>query len=162
MTTHTISGRLLLELEVGGRSQRDYSELFAASGAALSDRTNELLRHPYFTMYGGGRVVKRLVTVPVCDFGFDWPTDLDDAFFKRIAECGFDPCLSEIGPALWLRYGSQPVGEALLIGMRPLVGSDDSSRVFVVQNTPNERRLHWALGCNIPPEQRIVLIEAAK
>lgn len=46
---------------------------------------------------------------------------------------GLALCPPDAGPSLRLEYADQPVGERLLIAMRPITSSDDEPRIFVVE-----------------------------
>ena len=161
MTVSTIPARHLLTVQLGRHSQAGYREFVQTLGGAASDRTKELLSHPLFTRYSEVGD-KRLLALCGADLGFTSRYSLDDRFFETVVACGFEECLSEVGPKLWIDYPHQPMDEALIIGMRPLVCSDGVGRAFVVQRIPKLHRLHWALECNIDPAQPIVLIERTR
>ena len=48
---------------------------------------------------------------------------------ERINELGFMMCTPEIGPAARLQYTHQPIGERLVVPMKPILG-----RMFVIEN----------------------------
>ncbi len=72
-----------------------------------------------------------LVTVTVSELGFENGATRED-IYKRAQELGLSLCPAWVGPALRLAYKNQPVDEWLLIGMKPVVDSDECPDVFRV------------------------------
>jgi hypothetical protein len=82
-----------------------------------------------------------LVVVSVADLGFKEMVH-HNQICERALELGLELCPPEVGPALRLSYKDQPNKEALIVGMKPIKGSDDRSMVFILEHSENMLWLH--------------------
>ena len=72
-----------------------------------------------------------LVNVSVRDLGFE-KSATRVQIYARATEYGLNPVPPEVGPQLRLQYSDQPLGEWVLMGMKPIMDSDGSLAVFRV------------------------------
>ncbi len=63
----------------------------------------------------------------------------------RARELGLDACSPEIGPQLRLQYSDQPRGEKLYVGMDPIIGWHNVTKIFTIKCTENGKWLESSL-----------------
>ena len=82
-----------------------------------------------------------LVKLQVSDLGFtNYPTT--DQLYQRAIELGLELCPAEVGPHYRLKYGDQPLGEYLYIGMKQITGSGGAPSVFRLDFNGDDRWLY--------------------
>ena len=64
----------------------------------------------------------------------------------RAQELGYELCPAEIGPALRLQYGNQPIGERLRIAMEAIPDRDGNPRIFCVERDDDDSWLNGDYG----------------
>lgn len=74
----------------------------------------------------------KLTRLKVQDLGFGDKYPTTDEVYKRARELGLELCPPEVGPHYRLQYKDQPMDEWLLIGMKPIAGSDGGLDVFTL------------------------------
>lgn len=102
-----------------------FSDTFAlltalsAIGCGVGDSAAAALARPAFTV-SGTRTAVELLTVSAADLGFKGDTVSLRQIYELAQQLGFGLAAPEIAPQLRLQYLDQPVGEFLIIGMRPI------------------------------------------
>ncbi|MFH1047473.1 MAG: hypothetical protein V1738_04175 [Patescibacteria group bacterium] len=76
------------------------------------------------------KTVVRLVQMLDTDLGFDAPYTIQN-LLDRAVERGYDLCPAECGPLVRLAHTSQ-TSVSMLIGMRPIAGSDGKAGIFEI------------------------------
>ncbi|MCK1317374.1 hypothetical protein IVB32_30120 [Bradyrhizobium sp. 23] len=90
-----------------------------AIGCSAGDSAAALLARPAFTV-SGTRTAVELLTVSAAELGFEGETALLRQIYEHAQQLGFELAPPEIAPQLRLQYLDQPVGEFLIIGMKPV------------------------------------------
>jgi uncharacterized protein YjiS (DUF1127 family) len=102
-----------------------FSDLFALRGAlnavgcGIGGSAEEILARPAFTLSATKADVE-LFAVSAAQLGFLTETASLAQIYDRAQQRGFGLAAAEIAPLLRLQYFDQPVGEFLIIGMKPI------------------------------------------
>ncbi|MFA5318566.1 MAG: hypothetical protein WC323_03790 [Patescibacteria group bacterium] len=99
-------------------------------GGRISDRANDILGQPAFTVATKETEVE-LVVVSVAELGFNDGTRYS-AICERAKQLNLALCPAEVGPQLRLQYADQPASEWLHIAMEPITGSGGDLSLFLV------------------------------
>ncbi|WP_245315556.1 hypothetical protein [Bradyrhizobium yuanmingense] len=91
----------------------------SASGCGVGDSAAAAIARPAFTL-SGVRTVVALLTVSAAELGFKGETASLRQIYERAQQLGFELAPPEIAPQLRLQYLDQPVGEFLVVGMKPI------------------------------------------
>ena len=118
-----------LTLKVGEyKTVGDLEQAIVGAGCRISDWAADILKKIALVPAG---MELELVNVSVRELGFkDGATR--EQIYSRAKELGFDLVPAIVGPLLRMLYKNQPMGEWLLMGMEPIVGSDGYLGVFSV------------------------------
>ena len=119
-----------IKLGTGPKTGDDFRSVLRDGNLRLNNWASDILGKPAFTVATKETEVD-LVKVSVAELGFEQGARRDQ-IFERAKELGLELCPAEVGPQLRSQYKDQPNGEWLLIGMKPIVGSDGRPRVFFV------------------------------
>ena len=90
-----------------------------AAGCGIGNSAGEILARPAFTT----SVIKTnvmLLAVSVAELGFETDTASLADIYARAQQLGFGLAAAEVAPQLRLQYFDQPIGEFLIIGMKPI------------------------------------------
>ena len=90
-----------------------------AVGCSAGELAEEILARPDFVVSSDKKNVE-LVAVRVAELGFTSDTVTLAIIYTRARQLGFDLAAAEVGPQLRLQYFDQPIGEFLVIGMKPI------------------------------------------
>ncbi|MCP3471725.1 hypothetical protein NLM33_15490 [Bradyrhizobium sp. CCGUVB1N3] len=90
-----------------------------AMGCGVGGAAAEILARPTFTVTSKTTEVK-LVAVSAAELGFKTDTVTLAAIYARARQLGFELAGAEVGPQLRIQYLDQPIGEFLIIGMKPI------------------------------------------
>lgn len=90
-----------------------------AAGCSAGGLAEEILARPDFVVSSDKKNVE-LVAVRVAELGFTTDTVTLAVIYARARQLGFELVAAEVGPQLRLQYFDQPVGEFLVIGMKPI------------------------------------------
>ena len=118
-------------LGTGLRTADDFRLALRNGGHQISPWANDLLGKHVFKASEIEMEVD-LVSATVAELGFPNGATREN-IYKRAQELGLRLCPPEVGPQLRLQYTDQPLGEWLLIGMKPITDSDGSLKVFSVE-----------------------------
>lgn len=121
---------MTIQLGTGLTTADDFRRAFKADGHRFGCWANNMLNQPTFTVAKKKTEVE-LVKVTVTELGFKNSASFAD-ICKRAAELGLERCPAEVGPQLRLQYRDQPMGEWLLIAMKPIADSVGDLGVFSV------------------------------
>jgi hypothetical protein len=91
----------------------------ALDAAGCGGQAAEILARPAFTVSSNKTDVE-LVAVSAADLGFKTDTVTLAAVYARARLLGFQLAEAEVGPQLRLQYVDQPIGEFLIVGMKPI------------------------------------------
>jgi hypothetical protein len=91
----------------------------SAIGCGVGDSAAAALARPAFTVSGTKTTVE-LLTVSAAELGFEGETVPLRQIYELAQQLGFALAPPEIAPQLRLQYLDQPVGEFLIIGMKPI------------------------------------------
>lgn len=105
----------------------------SAIGCGVGDSAAAALARPAFTV-GGTRTAVELLTVSAADLGFKGETVSLRQIYELAQQLGFGLAPPEIAPQLRLQYLDQPVGEFLIIGMKPIRTWTDEEVILTVAN----------------------------
>ena len=89
---------------------------------ALGDAAAEIIGRPGFTL-SKARMDVNLVVLSVSELGFRDAGATTAEIYARAQQLGLELCPAEVGPQLRLQYLDQPLGEFLLIAMKPIATS---------------------------------------
>nr|WP_246562880.1 hypothetical protein [Bradyrhizobium liaoningense] len=90
-----------------------------AKGCKVGGLAAEILARPAFVVSTTRQDV-RLVAVSAAELGFGTDTVTLGVIYARVQQLGLGLAAAEIGPQLRLQYFDQPMGEFLIIGMKPI------------------------------------------
>src|SRR5258708_101535 len=90
-----------------------------AAGCSIGDSAGEILARPAFTLSATKTDVD-LVAVSAAELGFQADTASLADIYARAQQLGFELATAEVAPQLRLQYFDQPIGEFLIIGMKPI------------------------------------------
>ncbi len=90
-----------------------------AVGCSAGELAEEILARPDFVVSSDKKNVE-LVAVRVAELGFTTDTVTLAVIYARARQLGFELAAAEVGPQLRLQYFDQPIGEFLVIGMKPI------------------------------------------
>jgi hypothetical protein len=90
-----------------------------AIGCGIGDSAAAALARPAFTV-SGTRAAVELLIVSAADLGFKGETASLRQIYQLAQQLGIGLAPPEIAPQLRLQYLDQPVGEFLIIGMKPI------------------------------------------
>jgi hypothetical protein len=139
------STRIWKTIEVGRyKTPTEYRSALKKVGCRVSDWANDILNSPSFFCSGKQRTLK-LAVASVGQLGF-----MEGAYFadicRRGAEVGLGICPAEVGPALRLTYGDQPMSECVRVAMEAIASVDGDSSIFAVERDGVELVLHCTYG----------------
>jgi len=105
----------------------------AALNCGVGDGAAQIMARPSFALSAS---VARLDLVPVSaeQLALQSKVVRLRELYARAEQLGFELAPAEVGPQLRLQYPDQPIGEFLIVGMRPLQTWSGESLVFVVGN----------------------------
>lgn len=106
------------------RSARDLTNAVKASGFQIGDYAAQMLAKITVAKV---EMDRRLVLVTLADLGFIKGT-YRGAIYARARELGLDLVPAEVGPQLRLQYANQPVGEWMVMAMKPIADSEGNLR----------------------------------
>jgi hypothetical protein len=90
-----------------------------AAGCSVGGSAGEILARPAFTL-SATKTDVGLFAVSAAELGFqDGTASLAD-IYARAQQLGFGLATAEVAPQLRLQYFDQPIGEFLIIGMKPI------------------------------------------
>jgi hypothetical protein len=90
-----------------------------AAGCSIGDSAREVLARPAFTL-GATKTDVELFAVSAAELGFQADTASLADIYARAQQLGFGLVTAEVAPQLRLQYFDQPIGEFLIIGMKPI------------------------------------------
>jgi hypothetical protein len=102
-----------------------FANLFAlidaldASGCSIGASAGEILARPAFTL-SATKIDVELFAVSAAELGFQADTASLADIYARAQQLGFGFATAEVAPQLRLQYFDQPIGEFLIIGMKPI------------------------------------------
>ena len=102
-----------------------FANLFAlldaldAAGCSVGGSAGEILARPAFTI-SATKIDLELFAVSAVELGFRTDTALLAEIYARAQQLGFGLATAEVAPQLRLQYFDQPIGEFLIIGMKPI------------------------------------------
>lgn len=117
-----------LQFGTGLKTADDFRRTLKTADCRISDWANDILGRARFTNVTGEL---DLAVVSVAELGFPNGATRKE-IYQKAQELGLELCPPEVGPQLRLQYQNQPMGEWLLIGMKPIAGSDGYLKVFHV------------------------------
>lgn len=94
-------------------------EALDAMGCGVGGAAAEILARPAFTVRASTRQVK-LVAISAANLGFKNDTVTLAAIYARAQLLGFELVEAEVGPQLRMQYLDQPLGEFLIMAMKPI------------------------------------------
>jgi len=119
-----------IKLGTGLRTAEHFMKDLTFSGCRRDSYAAEMLKGSEFTESVAVRETNiELVNVSVAELGWEEDEVTTGEIYMRARENNLELCPAEVGPQLRLQYQDQPIGERLLIGMKPSQGTD---RIFVV------------------------------
>lgn len=110
-----------IKLGTGLHTADDFKYALKEGGFHFSLWTEDIFNKSAFTV-ATKETEADLVVVSGSDLGFNDRTTREE-IYKRALELGLELCPPEVGPQLRIQYKDQPVGEQLLIGMKPIISS---------------------------------------
>lgn len=105
----------------------------SAIGCGVGDSAAAVIARPAFTL-SGIRTVVALLTVSAAELGFKGETASLRQIYERAQQLGFELAPPEIAPQLRLQYLDQPVGEFLIVGMKPIRTWTGEEAILTVAN----------------------------
>jgi hypothetical protein len=90
-----------------------------AAGCGIGGSAGEVLARPSFTL-GATKTDVELFAVSAAELGFQADTASLADIYARAQQLGFGLVTAEVAPQLRLQYFDQPIGEFLIIGMKPI------------------------------------------
>ena len=90
-----------------------------AVGCGIGNSAGEILARPTFTLRDTKTSVK-LFAVSAAELGFKTDTASLADIYARAQQLGFGLAEAEVGPQLRLQYFDQPIGEFLIVAMKPI------------------------------------------
>jgi hypothetical protein len=90
-----------------------------AAGCRVGELAEQILARPAFVVTSKKAEVE-LVAVSAVELGFATNTVSLAPVYARARQLGFEVAAAELGPQLRLQYFDQPMGEFLIIGMKPI------------------------------------------
>jgi len=90
-----------------------------AAGCGIGNSATEILARPAFTL-GTIKTNVELFTVSAAELGFQTDTASLADIYARAQQLGFGLAAAEVAPQLRLQYFDQPIGEFLIVGMKPI------------------------------------------
>jgi hypothetical protein len=126
----------IIKLGTGQKTANDFRKAIKKANCKVSDWASDILGKPEFSVAATKEIEVDLVNISVSELGF--PNGATrEKIYKRAQELGLQLCPPEVGPQLRLQYKDQPMNEWLLIGMKPVTGSDGNLKVFNVERNDN-------------------------
>ena len=121
-----------IKLGTGLRTADDFKHALREGGFKFSLWSEDIFNKSAFTV-AVKALEAGLVVVSGSDLGFNDRVTRAE-IYKRAQELGLELCPPEVGPQLRIQYKDQPVGEELIIGMKPIISSvgGHGPGVFVV------------------------------
>lgn len=104
-----------------------------AAGCSIGDSAGEILARPAFILSATKADVE-LFAVSVAELGFQADTASLADIYARAQQLGFGLATAEVAPQLRLQYFDQPIGEFLIIGMKPIETWKGEPVIFNVAN----------------------------
>jgi hypothetical protein len=95
------------------------SNALDAAGCSVGNSAGEVLARPAFTL-GAKKTDVELVALSAADLGLQTDTASLADIYARAQQLGFGLAAAEVAPQLRLQYFDQPIGEFLIIGMKPI------------------------------------------
>ncbi|WP_449383841.1 hypothetical protein [Bradyrhizobium sp. UFLA05-112] len=105
----------------------------SAIGCGVGDSAAAALARPAFTV-SGTKAAAELLTVSAAELGFRSETVSLRQIYALAQQLGFGLAPAEIAPQLRLQYLDQPIGEFLIIGMRPIQTWTGEAVILTVAN----------------------------
>jgi hypothetical protein len=90
-----------------------------AAGCSIGGAAGEILARPSFTL-SATKIDVELFAVSAAELGFRAGTASLADIYARAQQLGFGLAAAEVAPQLRLQYFDQPIGEFLIIGMKPI------------------------------------------
>lgn len=124
------------------KSNKDLRKALLAAGFKIGDWGGDILNRV--------KVAEKpedvnIVVVTVAELGFPNGATREQIYEKALS-MGLGLLPAEVGPQLRLQYTDQPLGEWILIGMKPIAGSDGDLIVFGVERDDGGRWLGGEVG----------------
>jgi hypothetical protein len=133
-----------IKLGTGLKTADDFGVAFKDAGCKVSNWVSDILGKSACRAASKETEVD-LVVASVEELGL--PDGVTRAeIYERAKELGLELCPAEVGPQLRLQYLDQPVGEWLLIAMKPILASDGDLTVFSVGHGGAGRWLNGHYG----------------
>ncbi|MCP3389408.1 hypothetical protein NLM27_11555 [Bradyrhizobium sp. CCGB12] len=104
-----------------------------AVGCSIGGLAAEVLARPAFTITSS-RTMVELVMVSAVELGFDTDRVPLAVIYTRARQLGFELVAAEVGPQLRLQYFDQPMGEFLIVGMKPIKTWSGEQAILNVAN----------------------------
>lgn len=104
-----------------------------AAGCSIGDSAGEILARPAFTL-GVTKTDVQLLAVSVAELGFQTDTASLADIYARARQLGFGLAAAEVAPQLRLQYFDQPIGEFLVVGMKPIKAWNGQPIILNVAN----------------------------
>jgi hypothetical protein len=104
-----------------------------AAGCRVGVLAEQILARPAFVVTSKKAEVE-LVAVSAVELGFATNTVSLAPVYARARQLGFEVAAAELGPQLRLQYFDQPMGEFLIIGMKPIKTWSGESVILSVVN----------------------------
>src|SRR6478736_6617999 len=104
-----------------------------AAGCSIGSSAEEILARPAFNV-GSRKTNVELFAVSAAELGFQTDTARLADIYARAQQLGFGLAAAEVAPQLRLQFLDQPMGEFLVIGMRPIETWNGESVIFNVAN----------------------------
>ncbi|WP_407122556.1 hypothetical protein [Bradyrhizobium sp. STM 3561] len=105
----------------------------AGIGCGVGESAAAVVALPAFSVSAVRNVVA-LLTVSAAELGFKCETASLRQIYERAQQLGFELAPPEIAPQLRLQYLDQPVGEFLIVGMKPIRTSTGHETILTVAN----------------------------
>ncbi|MBR0903280.1 hypothetical protein JQ588_11555 [Bradyrhizobium liaoningense] len=102
-------------------------------GCSIGGLAAEVLARPAFTI-SSSRTKVELVMVSAVELGFGTDRVPLAVIYARAQQLGFELAAAEVGPQLRLQYFDQPMGEFLIVGMKPIKTWNGEQVVLNVAN----------------------------
>jgi len=90
-----------------------------AAGCSIGGSAGEILARPAFAL-SATKMDVELFAVSAADLGFRAGTASLADIYARAQQLGFGLATAEVAPQLRLQYFDQPIGEFLIVGMKPI------------------------------------------
>jgi hypothetical protein len=104
-----------------------------AAGCGVGGSAGEILARPAFTV-SATKIDLQLFAVSAAELGFRADTASLADIYARAQQLGFGLATAEVAPQLRLQYFDQPIGEFLIIGMKPIKTSSGEPVMLNVAN----------------------------